>query len=107
MPDAREQFSFEEMVAEFDWARVNTVGPVFDLDKLDWLNGEYMRGLAEEDLAARLVDRLVQDGGLPPDPGDDQREVGRRGAPVRQDRLEPVAGAAGRRGVLLGPDTQP
>jgi glutamyl-tRNA synthetase len=104
MPDGREQFSFEEMVAEFDWARVNTVGPVFDLDKLDWLNGEYMRGLAEDDLAGRLVDRLVQDGVLPPDPGDDQREVVRRATPLVQTRLNLLSEAAGMLGFLLVPD---
>jgi glutamyl-tRNA synthetase len=104
MPDGREQFSFEEMVAEFDWARVNTVGPVFDLDKLDWLNGEYMRGLAKDDLAARLVDRLVQDGLLPPDPGDDQREVVRRATPLVQTRLNLLSEAGGMLGFLLVPD---
>src|SRR6185369_17465982 len=52
MPDGREIFSFEEMVASFDWARVNPVGPVFDLDKLDWLNGHYLRELSEEEFLA-------------------------------------------------------
>ena len=46
LPDNREVFTFEEMVETFDWARVNTVGPVFDLDKLHWLNGHYIRELA-------------------------------------------------------------
>jgi glutamyl-tRNA synthetase len=33
--------------------RVNTVGPVFDLDKLGWLNGHYVRELSEEEFAAQ------------------------------------------------------
>ena len=33
-PDGAEVFSFADMSRDFDWARVNTVGPVFDLDKL-------------------------------------------------------------------------
>ncbi|GMA88761.1 hypothetical protein GCM10025868_40110 [Angustibacter aerolatus] len=33
MPEGQEVFSFDEMVEHFDWQRVNTVGPVFDLDK--------------------------------------------------------------------------
>jgi glutamyl-tRNA synthetase len=52
MPDGREIFSFSEMVAEFDLSRVNTVGPVFDLDKLDWLNGVYLRALSDEEFLA-------------------------------------------------------
>ncbi|MFL6138057.1 MAG: glutamate--tRNA ligase [Frankiaceae bacterium] len=49
MPDGRETFSFEEMVAEFDWARVNAAGPVFDIGKLDWLNGHYIRELSDDE----------------------------------------------------------
>jgi glutamyl-tRNA synthetase len=48
MPDGREVFSFEEMVETFDWARVNPAGPIFDLDKLDWLNGHYVRELDDD-----------------------------------------------------------
>jgi glutamyl-tRNA synthetase len=55
LPDGQEIFSFEEMVASFDWGRVNPVGPVFDVDKLRWLSGHYMRELPIEDAAARIV----------------------------------------------------
>jgi glutamyl-tRNA synthetase len=62
LPGGQEVFSFEEMSASFDWARVNTVGPVFDLDKLLWLNGHYVRELAEEDLVRRLTPFLQREG---------------------------------------------
>jgi glutamyl-tRNA synthetase len=55
LPDGQEIFSFEEMVATFDWARVNPVGPVFDVEKLRWLSGHYVRELDTADLAARIV----------------------------------------------------
>jgi glutamyl-tRNA synthetase len=51
MPDGREVFSLPEMVGEFELARVNTVGPVFDLAKLDWLNGVYVRALSDEEFS--------------------------------------------------------
>jgi glutamyl-tRNA synthetase len=63
LPSGEEIFSFAEMSASFDWGRVNTVGPVFDLDKLGWLNGHYIRELSEEDLRARLVP-ILADAGL-------------------------------------------
>ncbi len=47
--------SFDEFVATFDWARVNTVGPIFDIEKLSWLNGTYIRLLDPADLADRVV----------------------------------------------------
>lgn len=39
----RELFSTAELVREFDLARVQKSGAVFNIDKLDWLNGEYIR----------------------------------------------------------------
>jgi len=43
MPDGREVFSIAEMTAAFDLLRVSLGGPVFDVDKLTWLNGKYLR----------------------------------------------------------------
>jgi len=43
MPDEREKFSLDEMMSHFDIQRVSLGGPVFDLDKLTWLNGVYIR----------------------------------------------------------------
>ena len=43
MPDEREKFTLDEMMAHFDIQRVSLGGPVFDLEKLTWLNGLYIR----------------------------------------------------------------
>lgn len=43
MPDGRELFTVDEMTADFDLLRVSLGGPVFDVEKLDWLNGKYIR----------------------------------------------------------------
>ncbi|MBM4038635.1 MAG: glutamate--tRNA ligase [Planctomycetes bacterium] len=55
MPDEREVFTIEEMTEAFSWDRVKTSGPVFDLAKLEWLNGVYIRSLSGDALAARLA----------------------------------------------------
>ncbi|MEC4767910.1 glutamate--tRNA ligase [Halomonas sp. CUBES01] len=49
MPDEREKFSLPEMMAEFDVQRVSLGGPVFDLEKLTWLNGVYIREDLDDD----------------------------------------------------------
>ena len=64
MEGDREVFSFEEFVQSFDWAKVNKVGPIFDMDKLGWLNGHYIRELEVGDLASRLLPYLQRDGVL-------------------------------------------
>ena len=62
LPSQEEVFGLEEMAATFDWSRVNTVGPVFDLDKLLWLNGHYLRELAPDDFAVRALPFLQRAG---------------------------------------------
>jgi glutamyl-tRNA synthetase len=52
MPDEREKFTLDEMIANFDVQRVSLGGPIFDLEKLSWLNGQWMRELSVEDFAA-------------------------------------------------------
>jgi len=57
MPDESEKFSLAQMMAHFDIQRVSLGGPIFDVEKLSWLNGLWIReDLSEEQLAARLVD---------------------------------------------------
>ncbi|WP_457253401.1 glutamate--tRNA ligase [Pedococcus sp. P5_B7] len=63
-----EVFTFEEFSQDFDWKKVNPVGPIFDLKKLDWLNGVYIRGLEVGQLASRLLPFLEADGVLGDNP---------------------------------------
>ena len=55
LPNDQEIFSYEEFLANFDLAKVNIGGPIFDLQKLHWLNGEYIRKLPPAELEKRLV----------------------------------------------------
>lgn len=52
--DGREVLTREEIVAEFDLDRVTHSAAFFDYQKLDWLDGEYLRALPLDELA-RLV----------------------------------------------------
>ena len=63
-----EVFTFADFSADFDWKKVNPVGPIFDLKKLDWLNGVYVRSLEVGDLASRLLPFLEADGVLDDNP---------------------------------------
>ncbi len=57
MPDEAEKFTLEEMQAAFDITRVSLGGPVFDVEKLKWLNGLWIReSLSMDDLIRRLRD---------------------------------------------------
>ena len=54
LPDGRETFTFEDVAKDFAFDRITTTGPVFDLKKLEWLNGTYIRAMAPSALAERL-----------------------------------------------------
>lgn len=43
MPDEREKFSLDDMLTHFDIQRVSLGGPIFDIEKLRWLNGLWLR----------------------------------------------------------------
>jgi glutamyl-tRNA synthetase len=49
-----ELFSLDELAARFEIGEVHKAGAVFDRDRLDYLNGVYIRGLGDNELAARL-----------------------------------------------------
>jgi glutamyl-tRNA synthetase len=55
MPDEREKFTLAEMQTHFDLLRVSLGGPIFDVEKLNWLNSLWIReNFTIEQLAERL-----------------------------------------------------
>ena len=62
--DQTEILSREQLIEAFDLADLSPAPATFDTTKLEWMNGVYMRSLAEDDLAARFAERLDRD--LPP-----------------------------------------
>ncbi len=51
---SQEIFTFNELVELFTFDRVQHGGARFDWEKLNWINGEYIRALDDEELARRL-----------------------------------------------------
>ncbi len=90
----REVFTFAEFSERFSWSDVNRVGPIFDLKKLEWLNGVYLRALDPKDFTSRLLPFLERDGVLSGSPS-----LGELG------RLEQVAGLIQTRIGLLSEAT--
>jgi glutamyl-tRNA synthetase len=54
MPDEREIFKFSEFVDSFDTKRFSVRGPIFDPEKLNWMNGQYIRDLDENAFIERV-----------------------------------------------------
>jgi glutamyl-tRNA synthetase len=73
--------SREELVERFTLERVGASPAVFDFQKLDWLNGVYLRALSPEEYADRLTSYLREQGYEWDD------ELVRKVAPLVQDKI--------------------
>jgi nondiscriminating glutamyl-tRNA synthetase len=56
-----EIFTLSELSERFDLSRVQSAGAVFDKERLEWLNGQWIRKLSDEDLVERLLPFLGAD----------------------------------------------
>jgi len=79
-----EIFTLDELISRFDLAHVHKGGAIFDKDRLDYLNGVYIRSLTDEQLALRLRPFL-------PDALDDEAVL--RIVPLINERLVKLADA--------------
>jgi glutamyl-tRNA synthetase len=59
--NATEKFTLAEMTEHFDVKNIRPAGPVFDLTKLRWLNGEYLRAMSAEEFYAALRSTVLAD----------------------------------------------
>ncbi|RMF58414.1 MAG: glutamate--tRNA ligase [Calditrichaeota bacterium] len=57
-----EFFTLEELVQQFSLERVHKAGAVFDINKLNWMNGHYIRQLSEDELVSFLTPFLEKAG---------------------------------------------
>jgi len=58
--DNREVIAIDEVVAKFDLPQVNRSNAHFDIDKLFWINGEYMRAATLEQIEPLALDILAR-----------------------------------------------
>ena len=87
--DEREEFTLQEFVDTFTLERISLGGPVFDLAKLTWLNGKYLRRLSPPELLGRLRGGPLSDARL--------IEV----LPLVQERIDTLEGFFGYAGFFF------
>lgn len=54
-PEGKEFLSLDQFISDFTIDRMQKTGPIFDLEKLNWMNGKYIREMISQD---ELVQRL-------------------------------------------------
>jgi glutamyl-tRNA synthetase len=80
MPSGEEKYTLDQMCASLELEKISLGGPVFDIDKLRWLNGRYIR----EDYTRETLQAKLEEWGL------NRERIGRI-IPLVQPRLETLA----------------
>lgn len=57
----REIYSIDELIELFDLSKVNKSGAVFDVQKLKWMNGQYLRAMDLDALVSASKSFLIED----------------------------------------------
>lgn len=99
--DDREVLSIDELIEAFDLERVSSNPAAFDPEKLTWLNNRYIQSLDDDDLAARCLHFLTEQG-LTPDP-----TLLRAAMPLVQERMKTLAEAPALLRFLFTDDLEP
>ena len=103
----QEIFTREELIKEFDLDKVNKANPIFDIKKLNWMNGQYIKKMDLDKLSDAiknhpLTPSLVKEGGQlngqtpPPVPrrglgGGHADDVFRKAVKLAQERMEKLS----------------
>ncbi len=90
-----EIFSLDEMIQRFEVQNIRLGGPVFDLTKLKWLNGEYLRALSPEDFYHAVRSQVFGD------------EYLRQIAALMQTRIETLGAFGDLTGFLFSDNVLP
>jgi glutamyl-tRNA synthetase len=89
-PEGKEEIlSCAELIKHFTLERVGATPAIYSAEKLDWMNGEYIRKLAPDDLAQRLLP-FYEQAGLVPAGAATTRDLDliRRLVPLIQERIK-------------------
>lgn len=87
----REIYSREELIELFDLRRVGKAAAVFDEDKLEWMNGVYIRSLPLNEFVKRCLPFLETAGLVSTPPTPQETEYATRVLALEQERVKTLA----------------
>ena len=86
---------FRELVQKFDLERCQKSPAIFDIDKIRWMNGVYIRNLTKDQLLDRTWPYLVEAGLVPASPSAELRGYVHSALMLEQEKLVLLADAPG------------
>ena len=86
--DEQEIFTREELIERFNIDRINLSAAVFSYEKLNWINGQYIRQMSEEALLEALIPFWANAGLIPAPVPVEMRHTLQILVPLVQERLK-------------------
>ncbi len=72
--EEKKLYSREEMIKEFSLEKLSKGSPVFDPDKLDWLNGQLISQMSVDELAPYVFEELKKENIIQKEPGGNEKD---------------------------------
>ncbi|PKL91991.1 MAG: glutamate--tRNA ligase [Candidatus Goldiibacteriota bacterium HGW-Goldbacteria-1] len=80
--------TMEELISEFDLTRVHKAGAMFDDQKLQWINGMYIRKKSIDELTDLCIPQLINDGYITEAEAVSKRDYLKKVVVVQQEKLK-------------------
>lgn len=84
-------FSVDELIEKFSLKRVSKSSAIFDLDKLDWMNGTHIRSLSVKELTQRCLPFLKEAGFVKDKPEAEEAKRLEKMVGLEQERMKKLA----------------
>lgn len=86
-PREEEIFSMKQLIKEFSLEKVQKGGAIFNIEKLDWFNGYYIRQLPLDKLIEPCIPYLIKNGSIEPKFKSEQYPPGYGGYSIREEHI--------------------
>jgi len=86
--EGHDLFSLDDLGRLFRLEKINKAPAIFDYQKLEWFNGQYIRQKGDEELFELVLPYLSDAGLVEPTPDDEQRRIVISAVPLIRERLK-------------------
>lgn len=102
--DNTEFFTMDELISHFSLERVSKSGGVFDVNKLNWMNGHYIRLKTPEELCALCMPWLIAEGWIQENEEEQKKDWCLRLVKLAQERMHTLADISSFAQLFSGPE---
>lgn len=102
--DNTEFFTMDELISHFSLERVSKSGGVFDVNKLNWMNGHYIRLKTPEELCALCMPWLIAEGWIQENESEQKKDWCLRLVKLAQERMHTLADISSFAQLFSGPE---